>query len=235
MTETASSAGSAQDELVDPRLMAGEKIVFKTGKHWLAPVRDSFTGVLLILGSLVLAWLQTDQINGVMGFVNRVLGLLEIALMLGGIGSIVYNVFTWRSASFAVTNNRILCVEGLLRKREADTLLSSISDVKMRETAIGRSLGFGDIQILSSSGESGADTFTTMRAADTFKKTILEQKVAEQNAAQRSPTPAAPPAPAPTPQSEAIATLNQLATLRDSGAITAQEYEAKKAEILTRI
>jgi hypothetical protein len=32
-----------------------------------------------------------------------------------------------------------------------------------------------------------------------------------------------------------VATLERLAELRDSGAITAEEYEAKKAEILSRL
>ena len=218
----------------DPRLMEGEDIVFKTEKHWLAPITDSVKGVLLIIGALVLAWLQTDQTTGIVGFGNRVLNLLEIVLMLGGVGSIVYNIIAWRSASYAVTNHRILCEDGLLRKRTADTLLSSISDVRMRQSAIGKSLGFGDIQILSSSGDAGADKFTTVKAADVFKKQILQQKLAEPaNAAPA--VAAAAPATGPSSQAEAVATLNSLAALRDSGAITPEEYEAKKQQLLSRI
>jgi uncharacterized membrane protein YdbT with pleckstrin-like domain len=229
---------TAADEIRDARLMTGEEVVFSTKKHWLAPVRDSVPGVLLILGALVLAWLQTDQTNGIMGFINRVLNLLEIVLMLGGIGSIVYSVIAWRSASYLLTNHRLLFQEGLLRKKQADTLLASVSDVRMNQSALGRSLGFGDVQILSSSGESGADKFTTVVKADVLKKQILEQKIKEAGTpmAPQSTTAAAAPAPAaPTAQSEAMATLNQLAALRDSGAITPQEFEAKKAELLARI
>ena len=175
-----------------------------------------------------------------MGFINRVLGLGEIALFLGGIGSIVYNAIAWKSASYTVTNRRLMGSEGLLRKRETDSLLSSISDVRMRQSAVGRTMGFGDIQIMSSSGEAGADTFTTVIGAVELKKHILEQKIAE---AQAGPTNAAPaPAPVaatvaapPSAQDQAVATLNSLAALRDSGAITPEEFEAKKAELLTRI
>jgi Short C-terminal domain len=40
---------------------------------------------------------------------------------------------------------------------------------------------------------------------------------------------------AATPESEVMANLEGLAKLRESGAITPEEYEAKKAELLTRI
>ena len=132
---------------------------------------------MAIIGALVLAGLQSDQLTGVVGFINRVLNLGEIALFLYGVGSIIYNVIAWRSANYTVTNRRLMGQEGLLQKKETDSLLSSISDVRMRQTAVGRMLGYGDIQILSASGDSGADKFTTVVNAVELKKNILEQKV----------------------------------------------------------
>ena len=162
----------------DPRLMSGEKIIFQTKKHWFAPVADSWKAVLLIIGSLVLAWLQSDQTSGVLGFVNRVLNLGEIALFLGGVAMIVYNVVAWRSAEYVVTNRRVMGQEGLLHKRQTDSLLSAISDVRSRKSAVGGMLGFGSVQLLSASGEVGTDNFTAVRNPDQLKKTILEQKIA---------------------------------------------------------
>ena len=99
-------------------------------------------------------------------------------------------------------------------------------------------MGFGDVQIISSSGEAGADKFTTVIAAVELKKHILEQKVAEGQAGPKAApavaAAAAPPAPA-SAQDQAVATLNSLAALRDSGAITPEEYEAKKTDLLSRI
>ena len=71
----------------------------------------------MILGSLVVAWLQTDQTTGIMGFVNRVLDLLRIGLFLGGLAWIAYNIINWRTAKYAVTNMRVLGHEGLVRAR----------------------------------------------------------------------------------------------------------------------
>ena len=82
-----------------------------------------------------------------------------------------------------------------------------------------------------------------------FRNAVMTQKMAAppERAAVAAPAatagapsaPAQPTAPAAaTPTSNATAdaaTLLQLADLRDKGAITAEEYEAKKSEILARM
>jgi len=53
---------------------------------------------------------------------------------------------------------------------------------------------------------------------------------------QPAPPPPSPASPSPAPDPAAItATLDRLADLRDRGAITPDEYEAKKAELLSRL
>jgi hypothetical protein len=47
--------------------------------------------------------------------------------------------------------------------------------------------------------------------------------------------PPAPVAPPSSPADDATATLERLASLRDRGLITAEEYDAKKRELLERI
>ena len=234
MTDTVPAAEAAPPPR-DPRLIAGEDVIFQTEKHWLAPVADSLMAVALIIGSLVLAWLQTPETSGLMGFVNRVLNLLEIALFLGGIGWIVYNIIAWRSAKYVLTNHRVLFTEGLLRKKSAETLLSSISDVQMNQGFIGKSLGFGSIRIMGASGEAGADNFTSIRGADELKKKMLEQKIAQSAAPAAAMAPVAAMPAAQSGQSETMATLTSLASLRDSGAITPDEYETKKTDLLARL
>ena len=242
MSETkADPAAAAEAEMVeepDPRLMAGETVVFKTDKHWFAPVADSGMAILAIIGSLVLAWLQTDQTTGVIGFGNRV--LISWRSRCSCSESDRSSTTSLRGAVRSTSSPayRILGDEGLLRKTSTDTLLQSISDVRFRQSAIGKALGFGDVQILSSSGEAGADKFTTVVKADVLKKTILEQKIAGSAPAastSRGDRGGAPPSTAPSGQAETMATLTQLAALRDSGAITAEEYETKKQQLLNRL
>ncbi len=226
---------------LDERLITGESVVRSTSKHWIAPLGDSKWAILMIVGALIAAWLQGDSTSGVTGFVNRGLELVRLALFLGGIAWIVYNVVAWRTARYEVTNRRVLGTDGLLRRRSTDTLLTSIADVKTVIPWLGRMLRFGHVRIVSASGEAGADSFTNIRDVEPFKREILEQKtgaaaVAARPAAQESARPVSTaPAPVAGAAAEITATLSELARLRDAGAITAAEYEAKKTELLARI
>jgi uncharacterized membrane protein YdbT with pleckstrin-like domain len=223
----------------DPRLITGERIVRSTNKHWIAPLGDSKWAILMVVGALVAAWLQGDTTTGVTGFVNRILELLRLTLFLGGLAWIVYNVVAWRTARYEVTNRRVLGTDGLIRRRSTDTLLTSIADVKTVVPWLGRMLGFGHIRIMSASGEAGADNFTTVRDVEDFKREILEQKTgvaaATKRPADQESAQAPGPAQIPGAAAEITATLSELARLRDAGAITAAEYEAKKTELLARI
>ena len=224
---------------LDDRLISGETVTFSTAKHWFALVADSKWAILMIVVALAAGWLQSDAETGIGAFFNRSLGLVQQGLWLGALGWIVYNVVAWRSAEYHVTNRRVLGQEGLIRRRTTDTLLSSISDVKVVVPAIGRMLGYGNIRIVTSSGEAGVDNLTAVREVQAFQREILEQK--------SSPTAAAPVPPPPTStapvaagasgstSAEITATLGELAKLRDAGAITVAEFEAKKAELLARI
>ncbi len=69
--------------------------------------------------------------------------------------------------------------------------------------------------------------------------TVVDEPAATSPAASEAPTAAAPAAPdgAPpgSPADDAAATLERLASLRDRGLITPEEYDAKKRELLGRI
>ena len=225
---------------LDERLITGETVVRSTSKHWIAPLGDSIWAILMIVGALIAAWLQGDSTTGVAGFFNRGLELVRLALFLGGIAWIVYNIVAWRTAEYHVTNRRVFGTEGLIRRRQTDTLLTSIADVKTMIPWLGRMLGFGHIRIVSASGEAGSDSFTNVRDVEGFKREILEQKTGTAAMGERSqgaePVAASPPSQAPpSSAADVTATLGELARLRDAGAITAAEYEAKKTELLARL
>jgi uncharacterized membrane protein YdbT with pleckstrin-like domain len=219
---------------VDERLISGETVVFSTGKHWFALVADSKWAIVMIVVAFAAGWLQSDATSGIGGFVNRSLGLVQQGLWLGALAWIAYNVIAWRSAEYHATNRRVLGQEGLIRRRMTDTLLTSISDVKTVIPAIGRMLGYGNIRIVTSSGEAGADNLTAVRDVQAFQREILEQKSGAATDATSGPVAAAGGASVAS-SGEITATLGELASLRDAGAITVKEFEAKKAELLARI
>jgi hypothetical protein len=226
---------------IDEGLLANEQVVTRTNKHWLAPVADSKWAILMLLGVVLLAWIEPNQVSdGFLSFIWRIVDLIQLGLFLGALGWIVYNVIAWRTAEYGVTTMRVRGQEGLLRKRSTDTLLTSLTDVQQKVSAVGRALGFGNLRIMTASGDAGEDNFTTVKGVDAFKKTILEQKAGASapiaTAKPVQPAPAsAPAAAALAPAQGPMAAIDQLAKLRDSGAITDAEFETKKAELLARI
>lgn len=145
---------------------------------------------------------------------------------------------------FAVTNLRVMREEGLVRHRSSATMLGSLSDVRMSASLLGRQLGYGDLIIYSQSGDAGVDRFLMITDAEGFKNAIMSQKAGKPvGATVATPTAAAAPvaATAPValapvaPVSDPAAALASLADLRDRGAITNEEFEAKKVELLARI
>jgi hypothetical protein len=208
---------------LDPRLISGERVVYATRKHWAALVTDSWWPLLMVVASIVLAWIQPDATGGVLGFFNRTIDLLRLGLFFGGCAWIVYNAVAWRTAEYTVTNLRVFGREGLVRRRSSDTLLSSLSDVRAVIPALGGLLGYGNIRIISAGGEVGQDTFTAVRDAQGFKRQILEQKAGAGSASANSSS------------ADTAQLLTQLDSLRAAGLLTPDEYAAKTALLFKRI
>jgi uncharacterized membrane protein YdbT with pleckstrin-like domain len=236
---------------LETNLLAGEEITFQTKKHWFALVRGSIGAILLLLLALVLRWLSPTG-DGFLGSVGALVDLISFGILVVAIAVILYNVAVLLSANFGVTNMRVLRYEGIIQRRSSETLLTTLTDVKLVEPFIGRSLGFGDLQILTSSGKAGADEFKTVAGASRLRTAIQEQKARSEErrtevaaaavAAAAAPAMAAPApaasAPAPVPLSaadEAANSLKLLADLRQQGLVTDEEYEAKRAEIVARL
>ena len=236
---------------IGKNLVADETVTFQSKKHWFAPIQASFVAILMILGAGLLRLISPNG-DGFFGWVGSIVDFISLVLVLGGIGWIIYNVIEWRTATFAVTNLRVMREEGLLKHRSSATMLSSLSDVKTDQSFIGKQLAFGDIVIYSQSGDAGVDRFRTITAPMDFRNAIVTQKSgqpapaatppilpapgtpASAAPASSAPASAAPASPAMS-SADAATALASLADLRDRGAITAEEYETKKAELLARM
>jgi hypothetical protein len=229
---------------VSQNLLQGEQVVFESRKHWIAPIRASLVALALIAAAAIVSVLLPS--GGILDALWSLVGFIRWIVLVGALAWIVYNIVEWRTAQFAVTNLRVLRYEGLVRKRTSETLLSAISDVKLRIGLIGSRLDFGDLEIFTTSGAAGADTFRSITGAAAFRNAMMNLKIEDQMARRARPVPEPLPAaavPATAPVAAAVppsaedhaATLVALADLRDRGLITPDEFEAKKAEVLGRI
>ncbi len=228
-------------------LIPNETVLFESHKHWVAPIRASLVAIGLILLAGLLGIIKPSG-DGFLGWIGSVLGLIQWGLVIAGGVWIAYNIVLWRTAQFAVTNLRVLRYEGLIRRRTSETLLSSVTDVRVVVGLLGRQLGYGDIRIVTGAGEAAADSFVAITKPLEFRNAMMARRMASEGsvdaaasvagspAAVSAPAPdPAPPAPDPAPTADAAAAIRQLGELRDQGLISGEEFEAKKRELLARI
>ena len=167
---------------VSDNLIPGETITFESQKHWIAPARDSLPPVGLIVLAGLLGIIKPGG-DGFFGWIGSVLGVIQWGLVIVGVVWIVYNVVVWRTAQFAVTNLRVLRYEGLIKRRSSETLLSSVTDVRLAVGLVGRQLGYGDLRILTGAGEAAADEFRTITTPTDFRNAMMARRMAAENAA----------------------------------------------------
>jgi len=236
----------------DTLLADGERVVLRSRQHLLATVVEGRMAWAIFIASVVLLFLSSAVDNDAAQMVFRWIALI---LLLASLLWLIFVYANWYSQDYLVTNRRVLKVEGVLKKRSADSSLEKINDAVLEQSVLGRMLGYGDLEILTAA-ETSVDQYHMLSQAPTFKRTILDEKHALEEEFLRVPapplraapamTPAAAPTPTPgpapaTPASRQLSAdeitkaLGDLADLRDRGAISADEYEAKKQDLLGRL
>jgi hypothetical protein len=228
----------------DSLLSEGEEVVLRTRQHPLATIIEARWPWLLFIGSFVLLifsqGMADGQLRTIVGYV--VLGGFVISLLW-----LVKIYWTWLSQDYLITNRRVIKVEGIINKRSADSSLEKINDAVLTQDLWGRLFNYGDLDILTAS-DVAIDQYRMLNAAPRFKREMLNQKHdLEGDYSRPMPSPplrggvAMPPpaAPAPPPREmsadEVTRALAGLADLRDRNAISPEEYEAKKAQLLARL
>ena len=226
-------------------LAKDEQILYEGRQHWLAPLSDSLRPILLVLVGMLLLIVQVHfNFHDIISTVWTAVWAILVVLGLVWIG-IIYA--SWRAEGYIITTRRVLKVEGLLDKKSGDSSLDKINDAVLKQGLLARILRYGDLEILTAN-EEGIDRYTMLAHAVDFKKAMLNAKnqledgirqPAEAARPVAAGSAAAPAAAAPAARSgnadDVTGTLAKLADLRDKGAITPAEYEAKKAELLGRL
>lgn len=256
----------------DTLLADGEVIIMRRRQHWLALLLDGRAALALWL--LAVALLAAVWFFDVQGQPAQWIGVAALICLV--VGAIILGIryWQWWAQDFIVTNRRLLKVTGVFNKRSSASSLEKINDAILDQNVVGRIMNYGDIDILTASGELAVDYFRMLNGAKEFKRVLTNQKHALEMDYRWDQTPSPPlrapmniigesvdqpPADEPepdtppeaellpaTPEPEPAAepadrsleitqTLARLADLRDRGAISAEEYEQKKDELLRRL
>ncbi|MCS7060402.1 MAG: PH domain-containing protein [Anaerolineae bacterium] len=209
---------------VESLLGTNEKIIIRRRRHWFtwAPKLLLY---LLIAGIIASVSILLGAITGGVGTFAGVFVLLPIALILK-------ELIRWWTEEYIVTNRRIIQSEGFINKRVIDSSLEKINDVVLTQSVLGRVFDYGDIKILTAS-DIGVNRLEKLAGPVQFKTCMVNAKDALRQSSDGEDAGAAPASDTPLAQiSDRIAELEDLFK---KGLINAQEYQAKRAELLKRI
>jgi uncharacterized membrane protein YdbT with pleckstrin-like domain len=241
-------------------LSTGERITHREKQHWFVFVWGARYTILAIIIAGIGAVLQTNLSSPW----REILGWAAAIMFVGGLLLLGWTILRYINQEYVLTNRRVIQVEGVLNKKVTDSSLEKVNDVVLTQSIFGRMFGFGDLEVLTAS-ESGISKFRMLVEPVRFKRAMLDAKheyerdlagptyadappirseqvgagprsgePSDDTVASDVPMPLAPPA-AQLSQDEVTRTLNSLADLRDRGAISADEYERKKADLLARL
>ncbi len=202
-----------------------EQIVFKTRQHWLVIVPKlvlwCVVSILILLITALLAGLTP-------------LALVLLLALVFPFWRVMVDFLNWWNEQYVITNRRVIQLEGIFNKHSIDSSLEKVNDVVLQQSAPGRMLNYGDVEILTAS-EIGVNVFRRMAQPVKFKTEMLNQKeglsqldIFEGKAGRVLAE--EPPKAGDIP--ELIAELDEL---RKRGIITDTEFEEKKKALLDKL
>ena len=212
-----------------------EELVLDLRPHWwyIAPA-SVYLGLAVLIGLVALLNDWPDVVKVLIGLV-----------VLVALGYFAQRYTQWATTNFVVTNERVVSRMGVVAKKGIEIPLDRINTVFFSQTFFERLLGAGDLGI-ESAGEGGRQTFSDIRKPSLVQQEIYRQKESFERrrlgdmgrtiAAQfpQNQAPQAPQAPA-TPVASVPEQIEHLDRLRRSGAISEDEFQAKKTELLRRM
>jgi uncharacterized membrane protein YdbT with pleckstrin-like domain len=155
---------------VDANLIAGEKVTYRGGLHWIVLVAPISIAVVIVLFGVAML---------VAGGSAKETDLRELAYSAGALAILVAAIYLlvaileWRAAEFAVTNKRVIFKVGVLKRRTQEMFLEKIESVNVDEGLLGRALDYGTVAIRGTGGT--LEPFRNISHALEFRRQVQEQ------------------------------------------------------------
>lgn len=213
---------------IDNILGHGEEKLFVAHRHIVFLLARVVVRVLVAVILLILGIVLKAKVHGMPG---SVLLLVCIAAALIPIAQTVIYCLQWRNEMYVVTPRRVIQVEGIFGKHTMDSSLNMINDLVLDQSVWGRMLNFGDLQVVT--GNDLGDKLQGVADPFAFKRALLAAR--EQYAHPLATNYQTQPLPADAMPEDVTTLIGKLADLRDRGAISPAEFDAKRAELLRRI
>lgn len=234
---------------IDELLGRSEHVLYVARQHVILLASLIFAKVILI-GVVIAAGVISYEAFSTN--TKKLMGLTtasELILLCGSLISLIlllsiFNDFLrWNAEQYIITDRRVIQVRGVFSKTVIDSSLDRIHNIAMSQSWLGRIFHYGTIDIETAADDDAGAMHQVSHPME-FKRAILEakhnadrgygyledpQQTADSNSSM--PLEFYPH----NGQSDIQRTLEDLASLRDRGILSTDEFEAKKREILSRI
>ncbi len=206
-------------DYLEEMLGENEHILLRARKHWSVLFGNIVLEIFLIIALIVISFILLPLV----AFPVMPLGLLLVIVPLIGM---VRDVLIWYNRQYIVTNRRVIQTAGVFSKDVVDSSLEKVNDVKLSQSFWGRMFDYGDIEILTAS-EVGANVFRSIGGPIDFKTAML-------NAKERMGYDEMGVRPQLL-EEDVPMLIAKLDGLRKQGIISEEEFQQKKAELLSKI
>lgn len=206
-------------------LNEGEEIALDLKPHWWFFSKQVFTGMPLLVAMFLIMQVPGSQ-DGVRKALWVLWGILAIVWAIW----LATKYLAWTFTHFVVTSDRVIYRTGVIAKRGVEIPLARINNINFAQPVWERLIGAGDL-VIESAGETGQSVFDDVRHPDGVQQEIYRRMEADAKRRAAWQGAGAEPASGPSIPEQ----IRQLADLRDRGAITEAEFEAKKSQLLERM
>ena len=194
-------------------LSDGESVVKEFRPHWrMLAIPVGWT--ILAIAAVIAIWAFAK------GTVGWILTAVVTAFWLK-VG--LWTFINWFFTLYAITSERLITRRGVLSRWGLDIPLENINDVKFSQNILERVLRSGDL-LIESAGEQGQSRFADIPHPEDFQALIYRVREARGLELSGGAGPLDP-----------TAKLERLARLHKEGALTDEEFDAKKQELLGEI
>ena len=216
-------------------LSEDEELIYDLRPHWLTMVAPVLI-TLAVMVAVGAAWVLMPA-GDLQQPARLAVGLLGTVVLLV---AVVGRVLRWTTTHFVLTTERVIFRSGVVAKFGREIPLERINDVTFSQSLFERLIGAGDL-LIESAGEHGQSRFSDIRDPETVQLEISRQMEANDRRragyARTQPHPVladrtpVPPSGGPNP----LDALERLADLRDRGAVTEEEFQRMKRDLLDRM
>ncbi len=146
---------------VEKNLISGEKLIYRTGIHWIVLFWPFVFAVVLAGAGIAVYVYRNDLVLVTAGAI----AIAAVILIVAGVRR--------NSTEMAVTNRRVIIKTGIASRRSLEIMLAKVESIGIDESAGGRMLGYGTVTIHGTGGT--PEPFRLIAHPGEFRRQVQQQ------------------------------------------------------------